>query len=172
MNDLSFTSENQNFKVVIPNIVLNEIQILCKSSYPNETGGILIGFYNEQYTSAIISKFISAPPDSKSGPTWFVRGINGVKKKLDQLWYKKNEYYIGEWHYHPDSSSNLSNQDIKQMSEISSNENYKCPEPVLLIVGGRYKSWEYSTYVFPKNKKFIQLDVVDEFDGSKELDSR
>lgn len=172
MNDLIFASRNQSFKVVIPNRVLNEIHGLCKSSYPNETGGILVGLYTEQHNSAIISKLIPAPLDSKGGPTWFVRGINDVKKKLDQLWYKKNEFYIGEWHYHPDNSSNLSNQDVKQMSEISSNDNYKCPEPILLIVGGRQKSWEYSTYVFPKNKKFIELDVVDEFGGSKEPDSR
>ncbi|WP_269317797.1 Mov34/MPN/PAD-1 family protein [Exiguobacterium sp. KJ 601] len=162
MNELNFTSENQKLKVVIPNIVLDEIHILCTSSYPNETGGILVGFYNEQYNSAIISKLIPPPSDSKSGPTWFIRGINGVKKKLDQLWYNEKEYYIGEWHYHPGSSSNLSNQDIKQMSEISNNDNYKCPEPILLIVGGEYKNWEYSTYVFPKNNKLIHLDVLNE----------
>lgn len=172
MNDLIFTSRNQSLKVVIPKTVLNEIHRFCKSSYPNETGGILVGFYTEQYNSAIISKLIPAPQDSKSGPTWFERGIKGVKRKLDQLWYKKNEYYIGEWHYHPDSSSNLSNQDVKQMSDISSNDNYKCPEPILLIVGGRQKSWEYSTYVFPKNKKFIQLEVAEAFGDFKELDSR
>lgn len=79
-----------------------------------------------------------------------------MKRKLDRLWSRK-KYYIGEWHYHPDCSSSLSSQDIEQMINISNDQNYKCPEPILLIVGGKPNSWECSTYVFPKGKAFIHL---------------
>ncbi|MEK4197970.1 Mov34/MPN/PAD-1 family protein [Cytobacillus sp. FSL K6-0265] len=156
MNNLIFTESNQRFKISIPNEILIEVQKLCELSFPNETGGILVGSYSEEFKCADVSGIIVAPPDSKSGPTWFSRGTNGVKGELDRLWFKK-KFYIGEWHYHPGSSSNLSSQDIKQMINISNNENYKCPEPILLIVGGKSDLWEYSGYVFPKGKPFVYL---------------
>ncbi|KZZ85544.1 Mov34/MPN/PAD-1 family protein [Bacillus sp. SJS] len=157
MNNLIFTESNHRFKVSIPKQILSEVKKLCELAFPNETGGILIGSYSEELKCANVSEIIVAPPDSKSGPTWFLRGTNGVKRKLDRLWIDK-KYYIGEWHYHPDCSSNLSSQDIKQMINISNNENYKCPEPILVIVGGKTNLWEYSTYVFPKGKAFVHLN--------------
>ncbi|WP_181186076.1 Mov34/MPN/PAD-1 family protein [Alkalicoccus urumqiensis] len=160
MNDLIFAEQSQRFKVYIPGYLLIEIQKQCILAYPNETGGILAGKYSRELDCAYISELLKAPPGSKSGRTWFLRGIKGIKKKLDRLWNKKT-YYLGEWHYHPDNSSTLSNQDIKQMFSISNNPNYKCPEPILFIVGGKQNSWEYSVYVFPQCEKYIHLNLVE-----------
>jgi integrative and conjugative element protein (TIGR02256 family) len=157
MDNLLVTDVKNMFKINIPHSLINEIQKLCKESLPKETGGILIGSYKENFTCASVSEILIAPPDSMAGPTWFFRGTKGVKKKLDKLWKEKKEYYLGEWHFHPNSSSNISIQDIKQMNAISNDNAYKCPEPILLIVGGTPSSWEYNCYVFPRGKQFIQL---------------
>lgn len=157
MDDLFFSDKRKTFKICISQNLINEIHELCHVSLPNETGGILIGSYTDNYTCAKITEVLKAPTDSESGPTWFFRGTSGVKKKLDRLWKEKKQFYIGEWHYHPNSSSNLSYQDVKQMISISNDYAYKCPEPILLIIGGNQLSWEYSSYVFPKGKEFVQL---------------
>jgi len=159
VNSLCFSDDQNIFKISISQMLINEFFEMCQSSLPNETGGIITGNYTENYTCANITEVLKAPSDSKSGPTWFFRGTFGMKKKLDMLWKEKRQYYIGEWHYHPNSSSNLSYQDINQMNAISNNDSYKCPEPILLIIGGNSNSWEYSAYVFPKGEKFVRLHV-------------
>ncbi len=158
MDKLIFKDRKRLFKIGISEDLINELYKICEISLPNETGGILIGNYTEDCTLAIISQILPPPPDSKSGPTWFFRGIEGVKNKLDVLWKEKKQFYIGEWHYHPNSSSELSYQDIKQMVSISNEESYKCPEPILMIIGGNSLLWENSVYVFPKGKEFIRLE--------------
>ncbi|WP_185805426.1 Mov34/MPN/PAD-1 family protein [Bacillus canaveralius] len=157
MDNLCVADPQNMFKLNISQSLIIEICNLCKISLPNETGGILIGTYKENFTCASVSEILKAPPDSKAGPTWFFRGTKGVKKKLDNLWVEKKHYYLGEWHFHPNGSSDLSNQDIKQMTLIANDNAYKCPEPILLIIGGNLLSWEYSSYVFPKGKEFVRF---------------
>jgi len=157
MNNLTFQDSKALYKVTISKKLIKYIQKLCHQSSPNETGGILIGYYTDKFNLAVITKVLSAPSDSRSGPTWFYRGTSGIKKNLDTLWKRKKQFYIGEWHYHPNSSSNLSYQDIKQMKSIANSHSYNCPEPILLIVGGNDLKWEESIYIFPTGKEYIYL---------------
>lgn len=157
MDSILYIDEKKLYNVCLSKILLNSMQILCEASSPNETGGILIGHYTEDNNTAIITEFLTAPSDSDSGFTWFYRGTSGVIQKLNTIWNEKRHYYIGEWHYHPNSSSSLSNQDIKQMKSISKIKSYNCPEPILLIIGGNASLWENSVYVFPQGEDFKSL---------------
>ncbi|WP_336883727.1 Mov34/MPN/PAD-1 family protein [Priestia koreensis] len=157
MNNLTFQDSKALYKVTISKKLMKYIQKLCHQSLPNETGGILIGYYTDKLNLAVVTKILNAPADSRSGPTWFYRGTSGIKKSLDTLWKSKKQFYIGEWHYHPNSSSNLSYQDIKQMKFIANSPSYNCPEPILLIIGGNDLKWEESIYIFTKGKEYIYL---------------
>lgn len=102
----------------------------------SETGGILIGNYDT--TNSIVSVSIATPPpsDSQAGRYWFKRGVFGLKKALLSLWNNpRKTYYVGEWHYHPSKIVNPSYEDSAQMYEISTTEQFKCPQPVMIIIG-------------------------------------
>ncbi|PFP43564.1 hypothetical protein COK01_29845 [Priestia megaterium] len=157
MGKVIFKDRKNIYRISIDKKLMDEVYKLCHDALPNETGGILIGYYTDECNLAVITEILKAPSDSKGGPTWFYRGTHGVKRRLDTLWKEKRQFYIGEWHYHPNSSSKLSHQDIKQMTSISKSRSYNCPEPILLIVGGNSLSWENSVYVFPKDRDFIYL---------------
>ncbi|WP_214721220.1 Mov34/MPN/PAD-1 family protein [Exiguobacterium sp. s192] len=157
MDKLIFKDEKKMFEISVSQDLINQLYKICESSLPNESGGILIGNYTKDCNLAVICQALPQPPDSRSGTTWFFRGIEDVKNKLDLLWEEKRQFYIGEWHYHPNNSSELSHQDIKQMISISNEESYKCPEPILMIIGGNSFFWENSFYIFPKGKEYIRL---------------
>lgn len=56
---------------------------------------------------------------------------------LDELWRRsKRRYYLGEWHFHPGGAAEPGPTDTEQMAKIMQSASYKCPEPVLLLVGG------------------------------------
>lgn len=135
-----------------------EMLVECKKSLPNETGGILIGAYTQGNSIAEISKITGPPPDSKYGRYTFFRGTHGLKKLLNDYWEKHQQYYLGEWHFHPFGAPVPSHQDIRQMQQIANSRRYNCPEPILLIIGGNpFENLKINVYVFPRGKEYITL---------------
>lgn len=65
--------------------------------------------------------------------------------------WKKRQYYLGEWHYHPNASPRPSKLDIETMLKLSKSEELHCPEPILLIVGGNSENWYHYIGVHLKN---------------------
>ncbi len=110
--------------------------IECQKSSGIETGGVLIGTYNKNHDHASVLEVTGPPPDSKRGPTTFERGTQGVAAYLGKLFREKKYYYLGEWHFHPNAAPDPSSVDRKQLEEIASTPAYKCPEPLMLIIGG------------------------------------
>lgn len=150
MREIKFKSTDGNFSVEIDDSTLDFIKheyIKTKS----ETGGILIGNYSADRYNAIIKSVTGPPKDSKQSKYSFERGINGLIKILDDNWNSGN-YYLGEWHYHPNSSSKPSIVDDIQMIKFANDKKLKCPEPILLVLGGnQYNGWELSLYVYTKD---------------------
>ena len=154
---LVFRSSDQRFGLALSQDQVTRLVELYSEEYPNETGGILIGHYNEQRDMALVTSIEPPTSDSKSGRTWFYRGFQGLARKLSGLWKQSadaRQYYIGEWHSHPDSSVRPSQRDRAQMLALARTETLYCPEPILLIVGGNSK---IGTYVFFRNGRFLEL---------------
>lgn len=157
MNEFIYSSDNKEYTVDIDSNLLEDIFQECNKSLNYETGGILIGKYSDDMRTAVISSLSKAPIDSKSGKTSFKRGIKGLIDILNRKWDESGEYYLGEWHFHPNRSSQPSQTDIGQMKKLSRNIKLKCPEPILLIVGGnKIIGWDISLHVF-KNNEMIEL---------------
>ncbi|WP_009631118.1 Mov34/MPN/PAD-1 family protein [Synechocystis sp. PCC 7509] len=158
MADLEFWSLDKKFGISIAEKRLSQLLKMCVHSGTNETGGILVGFYTELHTCAVVTAISSPPSDSSSGSNWFNRGTQGLEGWLHRLWHRDKHYYLGEWHFHPYASPKASQIDIEQMNQIASSPLYQCPEPLLLIIGGSsVNEWNAKAYVFLQNTKFIEL---------------
>lgn len=130
-----FRNDDIEVRVILENKAYCSLSEITSNSGRFETGGILIGYYDVLRQNAIVTEITNAPKDSKSGGTWFLRGVSGLKQLLIHRWKIKEEYYLGEWHFHPKSSPKPSFVDISQMKQISKDNRYNCKEPLLLIVG-------------------------------------
>jgi integrative and conjugative element protein (TIGR02256 family) len=133
---LEWMTEDRRFTVYFKDSLLNKILNHCERASGLETGGILVGYYSNSLVAHITQ--LSGPPlGSAASPFSFSRGIVGLQPWLNKLWYSRPKiYYLGEWHYHPGSSPQPSNQDATEMALISLAPRYRCPEPLLFIVGG------------------------------------
>jgi len=159
MSKLKWASSDRKFVVEIDPATYSAMTDTCLSAHPNETGGIVAGFYSRNGKIAYITRASSAPVDSNSGRTWFQRGVRNLQTWLSKRWKRGEEYYLGEWHYHPDHNTKASAQDKSQLLAISNDKKYACPEPVLLIVGGSNTTgWELSAYLAKAPKTFIELE--------------
>jgi integrative and conjugative element protein (TIGR02256 family) len=158
MSDLEFWSEDHRFGLKVAKETMTHILKMCAASKANETGGILVGFYTPAHDCAVVAAASKAPSDSQSGRMRFVRGVRGLQRWIELLWRRRQHYYLDEWHFHPDGLPYPSHTDIEQMRRIAEAVHYRCPEPVLLIVGGNPTAkWEARAYVFPRGKSPVDL---------------
>lgn len=156
--DLKFLSDDSRYGLIVEHKVIQNMLSICTASKALEVGGIIIGTYDLENRYALVSRILSAPIDSLRGKNWFHRGVYGLQSLLDRYWIQSRKYYLGEWHFHPYSSAIASSLDVKQMTSISTTNNYNCPEPIMIILGGNPKrDWEMRAYVFPRNKMWVEL---------------
>ena len=136
IQDLELRSTDQRFGIFVPKAEVYRLVTFCSDAFSRETGGVLLGSYNSDGRLAVVSRLTPPPSDSRFGTSWFVRGTRGLTQLLDSLWNHTGEYYLGEWHFHPEFSPRPSLTDRKQMRSIARSRLYRCPEPLLVIVGG------------------------------------
>ncbi|MDP9476045.1 MAG: Mov34/MPN/PAD-1 family protein [Actinomycetota bacterium] len=158
---LEFWDESGAFGARISPDALSKVLESCRRSAPEETGGILVGYYTDALDCAVVTGASERPPDSRSGRTWFVRGTAGLQGLVDGLWRgKERRYYLGEWHFHPDGSPKPSPTDERQMAKIAGSASYKCPEPVLVLAGGSASSaCDVRVYVFTKARASAPIEL-------------
>ncbi len=149
---LHFWSADGQYGLTVSATCVGDILRTCAAAGRCETGGVLVGSYRSVAGAALdcaaVSDASGPPADSLAGATWFERGVRGLQRLLNDKWERGN-YYLGEWHFHPFSDTTPSPQDFDSLAGIAENPQYRCPEPVLLIIGGDPTAgWRASAFVF------------------------
>lgn len=163
MSELTSRTIDGEFGLLVQRQAWDQIERLCAGANEEETGGILIGRYTAERTTAVVSEATTAPADSRRGRCAFVRGVAGLRGLLRDRWSAPEcTYYVGEWHYHPAAAVEPSSTDIEQMVRIANAGNYRCPEPIMVIVGRPVDSREtrpMRVFVFPGGRQ-IEMRVT------------
>ena len=159
--ELTFRSKDRRFGLHVPAAEVARMLDVCRRAFPRETGGILIGVYNESLNCADVTTATGPGRDARAGRTWFERGVAGLQEILRSYWRERRGFYLGEWHFHPGAPPFPSPTDERSLREFASSPLYHCPEPVLLIIGGdpRY-AWTPSANVYPRGANKVALEFV------------
>jgi integrative and conjugative element protein (TIGR02256 family) len=159
---LAFRSADGRFGFVVPALQVRALLRFARKARHAETGGILVGSYSATLDCAHVTGVSAAPKDSKASGWSFERGVRGLERWLLKLWnVPQRSYYLGEWHFHPHASPEASLRDRTQMAAISQNPSYRCPEPLLLILGGDPNHiWNVRAYVFHADAVSLALERV------------
>ena len=161
MPDLEFRSEDARFRVLVPGATVRRLLHLCRASGARETGGILVGRYSATLDCAQVGAASGPPADSVRGPSWFQRGTRGLQAWLERRWASRGDHYLGEWHFHPYAAPVPSDTDLEQLGRIARADDYRCPEPLLLILGGDPTGrWSVSAHVVPRSRAVVPLQRV------------
>lgn len=150
---MKLTNTDKNLNIIVDDNFLDELSQFGIEKYPNEFGGFLIGYYENDFTTLVIQGTI-LPKKYNGTPSLFSRSSIGIDNILRDL-YNENpqKYYVGEWHTHPNGLSQYSQTDLNAMIEISNCETVSIVNPVLLILGINIKGLNnYSFYVYDDNK--------------------
>lgn len=152
MDNLLFQDNSRIYYINLSREAYEQMILYCNESNPYETGGILIGNYSLDQTTANILQITPPPKNSKHAKCKFYRSSSGLKKILDAAW-NQGQYYLGEWHYHPNALSCPSRTDKAQMMNLSQNKQLNCPEPILIIIGGYKDNWNINVRLYVNNQE-------------------
>ena len=153
-----YVAESGPSQVEIGEEAASAVLSLCEQADHIETGGILIGSYSVDGAVAHVREALGPPKGSQSTQTGFVRGCAGLREALQRRWLTQ-QYYLGEWHFHPKGRGSPSPRDRRQMDEIGSDAVYRCPSPILMVVGGRKNDWMLGVWVHVDGK-LLRLSQV------------
>lgn len=145
--------------------VFNQIKLQAEGEYPNENGGMLAGRYSADRHTVYIEKVV-VPVEKLTGRTTFMRKTNGLEKVWEQL-SQEGLRYVGEWHSHPNGSTQYSGSDLAAMIDIE--KEVAIENPILMIVGVRGCRLSALTFYCYKNNKLLEykkmIDLRDLFNG-------
>lgn len=148
--------------------VFSQIQLQAEGEYPNENGGMLAGRYSADRHTVYIEKVV-VPVEKLTGRTTFKRNAKGLGKVWEQL-AKDGLRYVGEWHSHPNGSTQYSDTDLAAMVDIE--KEVTIANPLLLIVGVRSNGISTHTFYCYKNNKLLKykkmVDLKELFHGLQE----
>ncbi len=86
--------------------------------YKPEAGGILLGYYIDDY-SFYITDFSTPSENDKSSRFNFLRSFINAQKLIERYFKssKGKKIYLGEWHTHPEKLPTPSNTDLNSFKE-------------------------------------------------------
>jgi len=144
--------------IKIQTSVFNQIQLQAEGEYPNENGGMLAGRYSADRHTVYIEQVV-VPVEKLTGRTTFKRSAKGLEKVWEQL-AKDGLRYVGEWHSHPNGSTQYSSTDLKAMVDIE--KEVSITNPILLIVGVNNNGLcAHTFYCYKNNNLFKYKKMVD-----------
>lgn len=154
---MKLIKKHKNLELIIEEKLLNEMGNIGIKHCPNEFGGFLVGKYSHDFKSLHIESFI-LPLKYKGFPYLFERSIDGIINQFKQIFSQNKQYYIGEWHTHPNSSTQFSQTDLNAMIKTAECETVKIKNPILLILSVDNCKLNDYTFYFYNNKKLLSYE--------------
>lgn len=154
---MKLIKKHNNLNLFIEENLVERIGSIALKHFPNEFGGFLVGKYSDNFESVEITDVI-LPKKYKSSPTQFQRSIDGLEGVFEKIFHERQEYYIGEWHTHPNGASHYSITDLNAMIETVSCETVQIKNPILLILSVTKNSVRNFTFYYYDNEKLISYE--------------
>ena len=145
--------------VVVWHYTLAErVRTLRAQSLPRETGGCLLGQWDQSRKILYLVAATAAPSDSVEEAAGFIRGANDLLKVIEAASSVTGAsvQYVGEWHSHPDGCAvSPSGLDRTLFTWLARQLAVDDSSPAMLIVGANELRWvlafegQEATWKFP-----------------------
>ncbi len=98
-------------------LLLDKLIRLRSLRLPKETGGVLIGSYDQGRQIIYIVDALPSPIDSRESRSSYIRGTRGLKAEVNRIVDITDGIlgYVGEWHSHPDGYGVEPSEDDKRL---------------------------------------------------------
>jgi len=116
---------------------------------PNETGGVLVGYWLADSEGAVITDVLGPGPHAKHRKISFVPDASYHESEIARLYEESGRLhtYLGDWHSHPDSTTRLSLTDRHTLLTIAKHAEARVLTPLMAVIGEsdplKLQVWQY-----------------------------
>lgn len=124
--------------VWLSQLAVNEMLAETEDKAPNETGGVLMGYWSTPWEEAVIVKAIGPGPNAIHTPYAFKPDGEYHWKEIE-IEYNATEgrhTYLGDWHSHPSGGLYISPADRATLVKIAKCKEARAPQPLMMILSG------------------------------------
>jgi integrative and conjugative element protein (TIGR02256 family) len=117
--------------------------------YPNETGGVLLGYADPEDEAHIrVTAQIGPGPKAKHEPFRFEPDAGWQERRIAELYEESGRVitYLGDWHSHPRGDRVPSSIDRYTAREIARCAAARLPHPLIMILHGKPETWRHVAY--------------------------
>ena len=138
--------------------LLGPMESDADSHKPDETGGMLIGYWSER-GDAVITETIEGGPAAERGRSRFVPDGRWQQERLDEIYIHSGRRftYLGDWHSHPTGLLRPSHRDRETAKAVAKTREARAPEPLTLIASGTKEGWRWGVFRYRRRRGFDQL---------------
>jgi integrative and conjugative element protein (TIGR02256 family) len=141
----------------IPKKLLEHIESKAIASFPNETGGSLLGYFSNRKRDIVITSLVDAGPNSRHNTTSFTPDYTFQEEEIGKKYHQSGRIfiYLGDWHTHPNGSLALSQKDVKVLQNISNHNPARNRSPVMVLLAGSQQNWRLKAWQFRPGRKIL-----------------
>lgn len=136
--------------------VMAEMTAECDRVAPNETGGILLGYWGDTTPEPVITLSVGPGPDAVHERERFVPDHRYQSAEIARLYdsSKRTLNYLGDWHSHPGGGGGLSVLDRRTLRRIARCRTARAAQPVMLIMAGEL-AWEPTAWIRERSRWWV-----------------
>ena len=130
--------------VWIPRNLLERVIAEADRHYPQETGGVLLGYWDAGGREAVITNLIGPGPEAVHKRHGFIPDYAYQEARIAEHYEASGRLhtYLGDWHTHPDTAqAGLSWRDRQTLRRIASAPDARSPVPLMGVLSGRPENW-------------------------------
>lgn len=116
--------------------VRNAMVTEAERAFPDETGGVLLGYWTASHDEVVVTDMVGPGPHAIHRPYSFVPDAHYHEHEIARLYEAANRRitYLGDWHTHPHGPAYLSRQDCRTLRRISNYREARAPEPLMAVL--------------------------------------
>lgn len=120
---------------------------------PNETGGILMGYWGNA-DEAVVTAIVGPGPKAIHKPVSFVPDHHYHTEEISWRYQQSGftETYLGDWHTHPHAKAYMSERDKKTLKRIADFKEARLEKPLMMILGTQPFSLNAWVHTYTKRR--------------------
>jgi len=130
--------------------VIDEMTSEAGLSAPNETGGMFLGWENNQRNEVVVLASVGAGPNATRTPTSFHPDGDWQQEQLAAAYEYSSGVvtYLGDWHVHPAGGFGMSRRDRRTMARTAAHPDARCPRPVMGLLARESDRYMFGVWVW------------------------
>lgn len=108
------------------------------SYFPNETGGVMMGYWAPEENEVVITNMIGGGPLARRTRTRFYPDSEFQANAIEEIYVNSGgvRTYLGDWHTHPRGRLALSLTDKCTLRRIANERAARASSPIMVLLAG------------------------------------